>query len=752
MKLCALKKDCSRLCFLWLSLLMVSFSYTADVRAGGAISFFHLFPLHQLNAWLHGKWQLNPKLANEPDDVYYGLVPGLNSLSEPLSDFGQGQGVKITRRVFDQQSRSQEKVLKANQLASSMTRVPVRQPLDNPRIQDVYFKQVKGHSREEEKAFQQNIESIRSGGYEASPRGNQDDVFLWPEMPARGMVFDGLIHQLAGGNGGASSSGGQRQEAGEGTQGGSVDARGHSNKDRKKGKREHDPLSENNQEQLNNQLISTARQGKLAEVRRLLKAGANPSAQNTGGYTPLHVAVEGRYLKIVRELLKYGADPDITVNEGGGQARAVDLAFCGMRPDPGIIEVLLETCSDFRLFRTRPMALFAIGRNWHRILEILLSKGVKPEVHLLKKAVKRGDCRLVNILLSAGANPDGLIDPVLSLELPAGSARAPILEALLASRTDALPDDGLSALDNIHQFHWAVLSGDIGFIQSLIGEYDVDGVNGSHQTALNLIFWHNSCRGLETVSEDEDIYLPVLKLLLENGADPDLPDEDGRTPLHGAVVRCKTRMAEMLIKAGANLNPEQGEHRLTPLQLAFKENSPWMYYAREYAQMIDLLLDSGARVGIFDENGNSLLQLLFLVCSEKRNKEYCEQVAMGLFNAGVDIDNRNNNGETIRELSCSKPFLERLVERLDKAEIKNRLLRDSLKNRCIFMIKQPFLNLSGGEVKSLVDKFPISNKLKEDILTTKIYVKKKSGCCLLYFDMQTENISGEDVGQGDFPD
>lgn len=65
-----------------------------------------------------------------------------------------------------------------------------------------------------------------------------------------------------------------------------------------------------------------ARRGDLAEVQRLIDAGANVNEPSTGpkspGGTPLHLAAAGGHIDVMDELLERGADIDVRTKGGCG--------------------------------------------------------------------------------------------------------------------------------------------------------------------------------------------------------------------------------------------------------------------------------------------------------------------------------------------------------------------------------------------------------------------------------------------------
>ncbi|HZP47259.1 MAG TPA: ankyrin repeat domain-containing protein [Vicinamibacterales bacterium] len=88
-------------------------------------------------------------------------------------------------------------------------------------------------------------------------------------------------------------------------------------------------------------LMAAARAGDVAEMRRLLDAGADPYARDlTNGWTALFHAIHTRQPEAVRLLLDRGVSP----NQGARATTALMLA--AMDPDPAMVELLLARGAD----------------------------------------------------------------------------------------------------------------------------------------------------------------------------------------------------------------------------------------------------------------------------------------------------------------------------------------------------------------------------------------------------------------------
>jgi ankyrin repeat protein len=65
-------------------------------------------------------------------------------------------------------------------------------------------------------------------------------------------------------------------------------------------------------------VVSCSHKGDTVGVQSEIAAGADPSAGDDAGYTPLHIAVQERRSAIVASLLKAGADPNRADKHGNG--------------------------------------------------------------------------------------------------------------------------------------------------------------------------------------------------------------------------------------------------------------------------------------------------------------------------------------------------------------------------------------------------------------------------------------------------
>ena len=63
-----------------------------------------------------------------------------------------------------------------------------------------------------------------------------------------------------------------------------------------------------------------------------------------------------------------------------------------------------------------------------------------------------------------------------------------------------------------------------------------------------------------------------IEILLSNGADPNIPQNDGRIPLHAALFKQNLRIVELLLNNGSNPNAQGKLYLQTPVHLAIKNS------------------------------------------------------------------------------------------------------------------------------------------------------------------------------------
>ncbi len=369
--------------------------------------------------------------------------------------------------------------------------------------------------------------------------------------------------------------------------------------------------------------LASAR-GYPAVVETLLDAGADANRPSPQGETPLMVAARTGVVDSIEALLRHGASIGVDAREGWrgqtalmwaaaeGHATVVaplvaagadidarsdggftPLAFSVRAGHGGTVEALVKAGADVNLALpdgTTPLHLAVINAHYDVALQ-LLGHGADPAaaepgwMPLHQLVWTRRPNRHYN---NPAAFPTGMVS---DLEL----ARALVAHgADVNARQTAEPRDGYRNMLNrsgATPFLLAAKAVDLEMMRLLL-ELGADPLlpNEDGTTALLVAAGVGIWSASESPGSAEEA-LGAVKLMVELGDSVTTVDDNGDAALHGAVMRGSPELVIYLLEHGAALNPVN-ERGWTPLTIA-----QGIFYAnlgRRWPDMEALLLGLGA--------------------------------------------------------------------------------------------------------------------------------------------------------------
>lgn len=244
------------------------------------------------------------------------------------------------------------------------------------------------------------------------------------------------------------------------------------------------------------------------------------------GHTALQAGSQNGHLDVIQVLLSHNADVEIEDKDGD---RAVHHAAFG--DESGVISLLAKASADLnaRNKRRQTALHIAINKGHFNVVKTLLELGCHPSLQdtegdtPLHDAISKEQDEMLSLLLDFGAditlqNNNGFN----ALHHAALKGNPGAMQILLTKTNrpwivEEKKDDGYTAL------HLAALNNHVPIAELLVhqGKANMDKQNVNLQTALHLAV--------------ERQHVPIVKLLVREGANLNIPDKDGDTPLHEAL-------------------------------------------------------------------------------------------------------------------------------------------------------------------------------------------------------------------------
>ena len=398
--------------------------------------------------------------------------------------------------------------------------------------------------------------------------------------------------------------------------------------------------------------------GHLPIVKKLLEVGANPNVTDILGCTPLHYACKNSHLECVSEFI-------------------VQI--------PDVICDLMNVANNDG---TTPLSVRAI--NNQTILHVACTKG---DLSTVKKALEAGAdpnsldgstftplmlavqhvddveaADIIGILCEFKCNPNIQTSPLsrslTALHLACELGKEKCVEMLVAKGANLL----VRTMYGSTPLHLACKGGYYTFISSLITEETLEAYDHNNLwTPLHYACWYHH------IECARRIVVGFSKLLLHIYTEYDLTfhslrDQEGRTILHYACLRNDVQFAENLLNLGADPNVQDNDGA-TPLMSALQCNG-----SETDMDLLSLLLSLDWKPDIKDNNGCTPL---YYACKNSHLKciqafiDQCPDIMGDLMNIANNDDTtplsaRTGSGGTILHVACEKGDIN-LVKKLLEA-------------------------------------------------------------------------------------
>ena len=356
----------------------------------------------------------------------------------------------------------------------------------------------------------------------------------------------------------------------------------------------------------------------------LLGAGANVDAANRYGVTPLSLACTNAHAKLIELLLKAGANANIASPDGetplmtaartgnattvkllvahGAQVAAKEtwrgqdaLMWAAAEGHKAVVQVLLELSADVNAKSTQGYTplMFAVRQGYLEIVELLVAGGADFNATQVQGAtplviaIQNAHWDVAGLLLDKGADPNAASTGFTPLHLATQIRRPEVLKFATPASTDKL--DSLDVIKSLiahgADVNARMTKGFIGLrtpldmplagatpfflaarvadvpVMRLLVEKGADPLLRTQENATPLMAAAGvGYRQGESPGTEEEA-LAAVKLAFELGDDINAANGIGFTALHGAAIRGANSIIQFLVDNGARLNAKDKRGR-----------------------------------------------------------------------------------------------------------------------------------------------------------------------------------------------
>jgi len=374
--------------------------------------------------------------------------------------------------------------------------------------------------------------------------------------------------------------------------------------------------------------------------RCLLEHGANGNIKNKNGVSLLMLAIHKNNIEAIKLLLKYNVN--IIEKDANGIS---PLEKAVNQNNPNIVRLFIKYCNRHKIIMNanakdasgNTLLMKAVNQNNGEIVKLLINYCFKNKIKIdinekdasghysLMKAINQNNFDIVFSLVNYGIKKN------IKINITDIEGNTPVTLAYkkgyikifryLVSYLDINQKDG----QHNSILYYAIDKEDIETVKDLISiGIDINLKNYFEDAAVDRAIFKGNLEIMDILLENDNVLLnkrdylgktPLISMIkadnytpdqkeciidrfIEKGADVNLMDRDGNSPLAYAIKENYLSIVKLLIKNGANVNTKNKDGN-SPLVDAIQTNN---------LTVVKLLTENGADVHIKNNEGNSSLE------------------------------------------------------------------------------------------------------------------------------------------------